>query len=368
MRPSHLYIHVPFCARRCSYCDFSIAVRRVIPVDEYIGSIEREILSLVDSSRPHQLTTVYLGGGTPSRLGSDGIQRLIGLVRESFEVDSGAEVTIEANPDDVSPEAVEGWKNAGVNRVSLGVQSFDDSVLAWMHRTHDAAQAESAVATIRNGGIQNISVDLIFALPDRLNRSWSSDLRKALDLDPDHISLYGLTIEKTTPLGHWHARGTVTAASEDSYATQFLEANALATRRGFEHYEVSNFARPGRRSRHNAAYWSGASYLGLGPSAHSFDGAVRSWNVHAYAEWAARLSSGISVVDGSEELTDENRAAERVYLGLRTNLGLSASAEDLKRANRWSEAGWAQIEDTRVRLTPEGWLRLDSLAAGLTGL
>ena len=368
MNPRHLYVHVPFCARRCSYCDFAIAVRRVVPVDEYIAGIRKELESKLTGETRFTLDTVYLGGGTPSRLGQTGIDLLIATIREFFELAPDPEITIEANPDDVTLEAASGWKNSGVNRVSLGVQSFDDSVLAWMHRTHDASQAEQAVRIIRQAGIENISVDLIFALPDQLQRSWRADLEKALSLEPHHISLYGLTIEHATPVARWQDRGTVTAAGEDAYAEEFLLADSLATAAGFSHYEVSNFALPGRESRHNSAYWSGAQYLGIGPSAHSFDGQTRSWNVKPYAEWIARLSLGKPATDGVERLDVANVQAERVYLGLRTTSGLAASDVDLERARKWSEAGWAKIDNSTVRLTPEGWLRLDSLAAGLTGV
>lgn len=368
MNPRHLYVHVPFCARRCSYCDFAIAVRKLVPVEEYLTGIKTELDTKLDTTKRFTLDTVYLGGGTPSRLGPDGIENLLAIVREFFDVAQNAEITIEANPDDVTLDAATRWREAGINRVSLGIQSFDDSVLAWMHRTHDASQAECAVNTIRKAGIANVSVDLIFALPEQLNRSWRNDLERALALEPDHISLYGLTIEHATPIARWQDRGTITAATEDAYAEEFLLADSMAGAAGFVHYEVSNFALPGRESRHNSAYWSGAEYLGIGPSAHSFDGETRSWNVAPYAEWVERLTSGIAVTEGAEQLNVANVQAERVYLGLRTTSGLTASDEDLKRARQWTEAGWAKIEDSTVRLTAEGWLRLDSLAAGLTGV
>lgn len=368
MNPTHLYVHVPFCARRCSYCDFAIAVRRNVPVDEYLRCLELEVNQRVANLEGDSLHTVYVGGGTPSRIGPEGIARLLGIVRRNFALADDVEVTVEANPDDVTREAVGAWIAAGVNRVSLGVQSFDDSVLAWMHRTHDSDQAVRAVSTIREAGIGNVSLDLIFALPEALGRVWEADLRAAIDLAPDHISLYGLTIETATPLARWTARGAVIPASEDSYADQFLAAHALATAAGFVHYEVSNFARPGRESRHNSAYWTGAQYLGIGPSAHSFDGQTRSWNVPQYAEWVERLKGGTTPVDGSETLGPTSVCAEKVYLGLRTISGLAASGADMEHARQWRQAGWARIENDIVRLTPEGWLRLDSLAAGLTGL
>jgi oxygen-independent coproporphyrinogen-3 oxidase len=360
--PRHLYVHVPFCARRCSYCDFSIAVRSSTPIEEYLSALKAELaLGAVDGSI---LDTVYLGGGTPSRLGGQGVADLLASVRNRASIAPGAEITIEANPDDVNDLAVAKWVAAGVNRVSLGSQSFDDSVLRWMHRTHDAGQIAEAVGTLKRGGISNLSLDLIFALPASLNRSWERDVTLALDLEPQHISLYGLTVEALTPIARWADRGVVVEGTEAQYEEEFLLANQLMTRAGFDHYEVSNFSLPGRASRHNSAYWTGASYAGIGPSAHSFDGAVRRWNVSAYSEWVRRLTNGSPVIAGEETLTQQNRAAEEVYLGLRTRTGLEIHGTD-DSVHRWVNAGWAELGMNRLHLTPTGWLRLDSLAADL---
>jgi oxygen-independent coproporphyrinogen-3 oxidase len=362
----HLYIHVPFCTRRCSYCDFAIAVRRTVPVDEYLTALAAE-LGQAGSINADSLDTVYLGGGTPSRLGIAGISKLLDMVRERFSIAENAEVTIEANPEDISVAATAGWAAAGVNRLSIGIQSFDDNVLSWMHRVHTAEHGMQAVRDARAGGIENVSVDLIFALPESLDRSWRDDLEKALDLEPDHVSLYGLTIEPATPVARWQSRGAVLPADEERYASDFLLADGMATERGFVHYEVSNFARPGKQSRHNSAYWTGAPYIGVGPSAHSYDGSKRWWNVPAYAEWVRRIGVGESTVAEEERLTPDNRAAERVYLGLRTVEGFAATGPDLEKAKGWSDSGWARVDRDVVRLTPEGWLRLDSLASVLTG-
>ncbi len=338
-----------------------------MPVKEYLDALASELDSVRDSIGP-SLTTLYFGGGTPSRLGAEGVAAMLGLVRSRFALDDDAEVTLETNPEDVTRESISAWKTAGVNRLSLGIQSFDDNALKWMHRTHSADDSLRAIATAREGGISNLSVDLIFALPESLNRSWEDDLSKSIALEPDHISLYGLTVERGTPLGKWEASGKVEAASEDRYAEQFLQAHAAAESAGFEHYEVSNFGRPGRRSRHNSAYWSRVSYVGAGPSAHSFDGKARRWNVAPYAAWQSKLSTGESTIEGHETLTDENMRAERVYLGLRTIDGYSASDSELSLAREWNKQGWATIENDMIRLTPEGWLRMDSLSAGLTVL
>ena len=363
MPPRHLYVHVPFCARRCSYCDFSIAVRSTTPVEEFAHALRTELATGV--VQDSELDTVYLGGGTPSRLGGLGVADVLSSVRSHASIADAAEITIEANPDDVNDMAVAQWAAAGINRVSLGSQSFDDSVLEWMHRTHDASQIGRAVKALRRGGISNISLDLIFALPAMLKRSWERDLTLALDLEPKHVSLYGLTVEAHTPIAHWASRGAIVEGTEGQYEEEFLLAHESMTAAGFEHYEVSNFSLPGKKSRPNSAYWTGAQYAGIGPSAHSFDGATRRWNVSAYSEWVRRLARNKSVVAGEEVLTPENRDAEEVYLGLRTRNGLEIEERDLEHVGRWVDAGWAELENRRLRLTPTGWLRLDSLAADL---
>ncbi|MGZ9247778.1 MAG: coproporphyrinogen-III oxidase family protein, partial [Gemmatirosa sp.] len=250
----HVYVHVPFCARRCSYCDFSIAVRTRVPVDEYLDALAGE-LSLRLGPEPaavdrREIDTLYFGGGTPSRLGPEGVARAIGTLEGRFHLAAGAEVTLEANPDDVTPEAVRAWQAAGVNRISLGGQTFDEAALRWMHRSHGAAQTERAIELVRAGGIDDVSLDLIFAMPAEVPRDWAADVARALALAPTHLSLYGLTIEPGTPLGRWSARGDVREADEDRYAAEFLHAHAELSDAGFEHYEVSNFALPGRRARH----------------------------------------------------------------------------------------------------------------------
>jgi oxygen-independent coproporphyrinogen-3 oxidase len=366
VHPRHLYVHVPFCARRCSYCDFSIAVRRTTPVDEYLRALETELRLRFPPSGDWQLDTVYFGGGTPSRLGGEGIARLLDLIRRHATLASDAEVTIEANPDDVDPASVAAWREAGVNRMSLGVQSFDPSVLQWMHRVHDPESAVAAVRVARAAGLADISLDLIFALPASLARDWSRDLDLALQLEPTHLSLYGLTVEHRTPVARWRDRGELEEAPEEHYESEYLEAHARLTAAGMDHYEVSNFGRPGAHARHNSAYWSGVAYGGIGPAAHEYDEAGRRWNVSPYAEWVRRLEAGEDPIGGQELLTPENRAAENVYLGLRTASGLRLAGDELDRADPWIRAGWGLVEDGVLRLSPLGWLRLDALAADLT--
>jgi oxygen-independent coproporphyrinogen-3 oxidase len=360
-----VYVHVPFCARRCSYCDFAIAVRRVVPVREYVDALAAELELRWGRAPGWELDTLYFGGGTPSRLGA-GLGEAVATVRRHATLASGAEVTAEANPEDVTPEAVAAWTVAGVNRLSLGAQSFDDRALEWMHRVHPADQIRRAVGIAREGGITNFSIDLIFALPAVLDRSWERDLDEALALEPPHVSLYGLTVEPRTPLGRWVERGSVTEAVEERYEAEFLRAHERLAAAGYEHYEVSNYARPGYRSRHNSSYWSGVPYAGLGPSAHEFDGVSRRWNVAAYADWVRRLREDVDPGEGSELLTAENRQAEAVYLGLRTSDGLPLREDEAAVVAPWVAAGWGTVDAGRLRLTPVGWLRLDSLAASLT--
>jgi oxygen-independent coproporphyrinogen-3 oxidase len=315
---------------------------------------------------------LYLGGGTPSRLGGEGVQKLFDVLRERMELESSAEVTLEANPEDVTVDAVQRWREAGVNRLSIGAQSFDDEVLRWMHRTHDAAAISRAVSEARSGGIDELSLDLIFAMPEGVSRSWERDVELALELKLPHLSLYGLTIEPYTPVGRWHARGAISEAPEERYEREFIGAHDTLVAAGMEHYEVSSFAYPGHRAVHNSAYWTGVPYAGLGPSAHELQvngmlGEIRRWNARSYVDWLARLESGEDPVEGTEPLNEQNRLTEGVYLGLRTNGGLRLTGAELSRVRPWLAAGWGTVtEDGRLVLTPSGWLRLDSLAADLT--
>src|SRR5436190_21962575 len=371
----HLYVHVPFCVRRCSYCDFSIAVRKRIPAGEYVDAVLWE-LEMVRAADPgavprgtpdDALDTLYLGGGTPSLLPPDALATLVTSLRDAFGATSSrdaVEVTVEANPEDVEPEHARAWRRAGVNRVSLGAQSFDDRVLTWMHRSHDAARIGAAVRTLRGAGIDNISLDLIFALPAELKRDWERDLEMAVSLRPEHLSLYGLTVEERTPLARWISRGAIVPPEEDEYAAEYLVAHARLAACGYRFYEVSNACHDGFRSRHNSAYWSGRPYLGLGPAAHSYDGRARRWNVPAWPAYARAIAAGRSPVECEEILTPEQRELERVYLALRTDAGLPLNAlhhPPPTSTARWTEQGWAEVRGERLVCTPQGWLRLDAL-------
>jgi oxygen-independent coproporphyrinogen-3 oxidase len=377
----HVYVHVPFCGRRCNYCDFAIAVRKQVPSSEFVDAIMAEVVTRGLSESGGNIRSIYFGGGTPSKLDPaelgrllHGIPRALG-VEDLSTIAGTAELTLEANPEDVSAESAKAWRAAGLNRVSLGVQSFDPAVLRWMHRDHSPEVSAKAVQTLRAAGFGSISVDLIFAVPDSLERDWTRDLDQAIALQPDHVSLYGLTVEPHTPLGRWRARGEVEEAPEERYELEFLEASDRLRAEGFEHYEVSNYGRAGHRAVHNSSYWKGVPYLGLGPSAHGFDGSERRWNRSAYVDWLRAVGERADPVEGSERLTPAERIAEDVYLGLRTVDGLAIHQSEVTTVTRWMDAGWAVLEPSSgtdwagtLRLTPAGWLRLDSIAATLTSL
>ena len=362
----HLYLHIPFCARRCSYCDFAIAVRRRVPSREYADAVIREW----DAWQDHpawglsaEIETIYLGGGTPSLLDPVELERILHAIRDRRPVAPDAEITLEANPDDVTAEPARRWRSLGFNRVSIGVQSFDPAVLSWMHRAHTAADVPRAVAALRDAGFANLSLDLIFALPPQLGRDWSRDLDLALGLGLEHLSLYGLTVEERTPLARWLARGEASRPDDEVYAAEFLAADAALRAHGFEHYEVSNAAKPGFRSRHNSAYWRRRPFIGLGPSAHSGFGNQRRWNLREYTAYEAAVRGGASPVAGLETLDSEAIALEDLYLGLRVREGVAEQTIPPAVVTSWLAEGWAQREGGRIQLTPEGWLRLDALVA-----
>jgi oxygen-independent coproporphyrinogen III oxidase len=365
--PRHVYVHVPFCTRRCSYCDFAIAVRRETPVAEYLAALRAELdLRSHEWSEVTSVDTIYLGGGTPSKLEPGALRDVLDLLRRHFPPGDRAEITLEANPEDVSAATVAAWRDAEITRISLGVQSFEPAVLTWMHRVHDADAARRAARLLSSGGFDSWSLDLIFGLPEDLQRDWDADLREALAFDPPHLSVYGLAVEPHTPLARWVQRGSVADPNDERYEREFLRTHELLERAGYEHYEVSNYARTEHRSRHNTSYWRGVAYVGLGPSAHSFDGRERRWNTREYRAWLDEIARGSDPVGGREVLNEDQRAIERLYLGLRTSAGLPADSIEPRIVERWRREGWAVLDSQSLLLTPTGWLRLDALVAALT--
>lgn len=366
-----IYVHAPFCARRCSYCDFAVTVRKRGDVQAWAGALAGEWRALREEGVAEvapALETLYVGGGTPSLLGAEAMEALARVLgRERLAAD-GIEWTAEANPESLTPAVARGWREAGVNRLSLGVQSFDPAVLRWMGRLHGPDGAGIAVEAARRAGIEELSVDLIFGLPPGVERDWERDLEEALRLDVPHVSLYGLTVEPGTPLGRAVAEGRERGVDEGRYADEFLRAAERLGAEGYVHYEVSNFARPGHTSRHNRAYWEEAPYLGLGNSAHTFLPPRRRWNLRSWDAYEERARVGLLPVEGEEVVEGESWRLERLWLALRSRRGLDpgplrGAAEETVRG--WLAAGWAERDRRVLRLTPHGWLLLDRLAVEL---
>ncbi|HEU0055404.1 MAG TPA: radical SAM family heme chaperone HemW [Longimicrobium sp.] len=368
VRPRSLYVHVPFCVRRCSYCDFAVQATREAPTDDWLDAVTTEMRLLSEDrgwKAPLRLDTVYLGGGTPSMLAPHAMAELRERLAPYATWDDAAEWTCEANPESFSPETARAWRAAGVNRISLGAQTFHEPALRWMGRMHGADGPARAMETAREAGFDNVSVDLIFGLPARLGRDWGADLGRALLLEPEHVSLYGLTAEAAAPLGRWVTEGRETLADEDRYADEYLLAHRVLTAAGFEHYEVSNFGLPGRRSRHNSVYWTGAPYAALGPGAHAFHPPLRRWNVRSWDAYRDALAAGRLPVEDEERVDEETAGLERAWLLLRTDAGYplaDAGAAERRLADLWARQGWATETNGVLRLTAEGWLLLDRLA------
>lgn len=371
-RPRALYVHVPFCQRRCFYCDFAVTPTRRAPTDAWLDAVVGEMRLLAAErgwSRPLALDTVYVGGGTPSLLAPGALAALRERLAPFAAWTEAAEWTVEANPESFTPAVAADWAAAGVDRLSLGVQTFHGPALRWMGRLHGPDGSARAMAAARDAGFRNVSVDLIFALPERLGRSWEADLHGALLLEPEHVSLYGLTAEAGAPLGRRVREGTEAMPPEERYADEYLTAHRWLVAAGLEHYEVSNFARPGRRSRHNPVYWTGAPYAALGPGAHAFLPPERRWNVRDWAAYREAVAAGRLPVEDRETVEAGAAALEAAWLGLRTDGGLPlAGAGEAVRAlvRDWAARGWATVDAAgTLRLTAEGWLLLDGLAVAL---
>ena len=368
---TNVYVHAPFCARRCSYCDFAVHVDRSPDGQRWLALIRREFETVRDSGEAplaRLLNTLYVGGGTPSVLDPRCVAALGDLIGRERMASPELEWTVEANPESFTDEVARHWAAGGVNRVSLGVQSFEPRTLRWMGRLHSAEEAESAVRRARAAGIANVSIDLIFGLPRAVPRSWRADVERALDLGVPHISLYGLTVEKGTNLHRRVRRGVERMPPGSRYRDEYLFAADALTTAGYGHYEVSNFALPGHSSRHNRACWTGAPYLGLGNGAHSFHSGRRWWNErdwHAYAEQVGQCGSGRR---DAEVLTPGQSRLESIWLGLRTVRGLDAASlgagADLV-IRDWKARGLARRIEGSIRLTPTGWLALDDLTLEL---
>ncbi|MGA8571617.1 MAG: radical SAM family heme chaperone HemW [Desulfobaccales bacterium] len=343
-----LYIHVPFCKTKCPYCDFySVTAPEQIPA--FLTALEQE--ARLYRGQFAAFDTLFLGGGTPSCLSGAQIAGLVQRVRRHFSFASETEITLEANPDDISPEKLRLWRELGVNRLSLGAQSFDEAELAFLKRRHTADQTLEALGLIRAVGFKNLGLDLIYGLPGQTPDAWLKTLEQALACAPEHLSCYQLTLAPGTLLSRRAARGQVALPIEETQRTLFLLTCEFLEDRGFLQYEVANFARGEEyRCRHNLKYWRRQPYLGLGPAAHSFQGGRRWWNHRGLGAYAAALAAGWAPLAGHEALTPEQVRLETLYLGFRTREGVDLEVIE-------SQSGWERVLS---RLQDEGLLRLNN--------
>lgn len=375
-----LYLHIPFCRQACHYCDFHFSTS-LAGKARLLSALHRELEIGQEFWGPAPFRTVYFGGGTPSLLEIGELASLLDTIARLYGWEAGAEITLEANPDDLNPSTLAQWRALGINRLSLGIQSFDGATLAFMNRAHDAAQAQAAVPMIREAGFDNFSVDLIYGR--RLgtqdsaaaeDRRWKEDVEKVLHLAPPHVSAYSLTLEPDTAFGRWAEKGQVLQAEEEQMAAQHLYLRQALASVGVMQYEISNYARPGWESQHNSAYWQGLPYWGLGPSAHSFDGAYTRWSLPAHnIRYAQSLEAG-EWPRHIETLDDFQRLEEWLLTGFRTRWGVPIEAlrrhqaplEPMQAALRpFVEEGLAEISPQAWRLTPEGFLLADYITAQL---
>lgn len=366
-----IYLHIPFCKRICSYCDFYKSVRTEL-IDTVTARMHRELTERSDYLHDRSVETVYFGGGTPSLCRPEQLGELVARIRGEFDCSSLCETTAEVNPDDLTPAYLEGLLRAGIDRLSIGIQSFDDRELKFMNRRHDAAAAYRVVEEARRAGFRNLTIDLIFGVPGFGGETLRRNLARTLELRPQHISAYHLTIEPDTAFGRRARRGELQAVEETVSEEEFRLVHDTLTAAGYEHYEVSNFALPGFRARHNSAYWSGREYLGIGPAAHSFDGRSRRWSTDTAESYAA----GGPLRFEQEELSDRDRRNEYLMTRLRTADGLSleafeaafgaqAAARLAREARRTAEAGTLRIEEGRLYIPPERFLLSDAVIGTL---
>ncbi len=369
-----IYLHIPFCKTRCVYCDF-YSTTGASGMRPFVASLARELELRRSFLGGEAVATVYFGGGTPSLLSPHDISSLLGAVRGNFETCPEMEITLEANPDDISEAYAAGLAEAGVNRVSLGVQTFDGGRLKLLGRRHGPLQAARSVALLRGHGFRNISIDLIYGLPGCTLQEWEDDIAAAVSLGTEHISSYHLTYEKGTRLHEMLLRGDVCEVDEEQSAMQFQSLARILGEAGYVHYEVSNFCKPGMHSRHNTSYWLGNKYLGCGPSAHSYDGVTRQWNVSDLSSYMAALGSGKPCHE-SEILDLPTRYNEFAMLSLRTMWGADLRVLEekfgksfleyfMENASRHIASGLMAVDGNTARLTRKGMFLSDGIISDL---
>jgi oxygen-independent coproporphyrinogen-3 oxidase len=374
-----LYVHVPWCRHVCPYCDFNVHAHRRPPEDDYTGALARELAAWTGAPAfaGRRIASVYVGGGTPSLFSADAIARLLAATEGTFGVAPGAEVTLEANPGTVTRATLAAYRAAGVNRLSLGAQSFTPRLLHALGRDHTPDDVEAATAAARDAGLENLSLDLIFAVPGSTLAEWQSDLERAIALEPAHVSAYALTFEEGTPYHAWRASGRLHAVDEDLEATMAEHTAARLPAAGLARYEISSWARPGRDSSHNQRYWDGSSYLGIGAGAHSFaagpPSAERWSNVRHPQAYMDTVATGGTAVAERHPLDEERARADFAFTGLRRLAGIDARRFAVRFGRPLAEAfphvtglvrdGLLEWSGDALRLTPRGLRFADTVAA-----
>ena len=352
-----IYIHIPFCRKACHYCNFHFSTS-LGKAEAVVTSILKEI-SLRSSESRDEIQTIYFGGGTPSILEPETINKMLQAINAHYAVSNDAEITLEANPDDITAAKAKAWKQMGINRFSIGVQSFADQNLQWMNRAHDARQSIECIQAIREAGFENFSIDLIYGTPGQTQHGWIKDLEKAIEMKIPHLSCYALTVEEGTALHHMIGSGKKEKISADEQAERFEALVQLTSAAGYIHYEISNLALPGKESKHNSAYWEGKPYLGFGPSAHSFSGTKRSWNIADNLKYIQSIEAGILPFE-EETLRETDQLNEYIMTSLRSIKGMQK--ETIK--TRWGldklEAISIEIEQFissgKIIATENAWL------------
>ena len=373
--PLGIYIHVPFCRSKCAYCDFySVTDKNDKLMDAYLHAICRHIKETGPLAPDHKVDTIYFGGGTPSFFGADGMATILNTIRKHFDVDGKAEITFEANPDSISPRLLRKLRREGFNRVSLGIQCDDDAILEQIGRPHTYEDAVQAVKRIRRARFRNLSLDLIYGLPGQTPESWEKTLRNVLELEPEHISCYGLKVEEGTPLYEYQYQ--VDLPDDDAQADMYLTAIEILRREGYRQYEISNFAKKGMASRHNLKYWTGKEYLGFGPDASSDFAGKRFSIVRDVRAYIEGIHNGGQVLRELEEIPHRERAGEYLFTRLRTTAGVRREEYERKFLLDFGplEAILRQCEsrhhailsgDGHWKLTPEGFLVSNSILSDL---
>lgn len=368
-----IYIHIPFCAKQCTYCDFHFSTTFEAYRDQLLSALATELQLRAPSWKNESIETVYFGGGTPSLLTGAEIQELLSTVYAHYKASAVKEITLECNPDDCSEDRLAAWKAVGVNRLSIGIQSFTDDQLTWMNRTHTADEGLKAVERAITAGFDQLTVDLMYGLPDLSQQAWLEQLNRVIGLGVNHISAYCLTIEEKTVLASWVKKGKIHPSNADQQSEQFELLVSTLAAAGFEQYEISNFAKEGTYSKHNTAYWQGKKYVAIGPSAHGFDGTNRYWNVANNQLYIQRIEEGV-LPETVEELTQHDRFNELLMVGLRTKWGvqkaelftlLTLDENWNKKLDNWKQSGAVIETPTHILLTQPGRLLADAIASDL---